>query len=48
MVGEPVTDPADWTGSGLAAREDWIYGLTDDEIAALTAMAVKVRASTLR
>ena len=42
--GKPVTDPAVWTGQGMAARDDWIYTLGGDDIAALGDIAKQVRA----
>jgi hypothetical protein len=42
-AGHPVIDPACWTGDELAARDDWIFQLGDDEIGDLAAMVKKVR-----
>ena len=42
--GEPVVDPAVWTGDNMAARDDWIYTLTDDDLAALREIAKQGRA----
>jgi hypothetical protein len=41
---KPVTDPAVWTGQDMAARDDWIYTLGGDDIAALGDIAKQVRA----
>ncbi|MSQ74006.1 MAG: TauD/TfdA family dioxygenase [Betaproteobacteria bacterium] len=43
VCGEAAIDPADWTGSELAARNDWMHRLSGGEIASLKAMAVKTR-----
>jgi len=43
--GKLVTDPAVWTGDEMAARNDWIYTLSDDDIAALGDIAKQVRAT---
>lgn len=42
--GKPVIDPAVWTGDDMAARDDWIYTLTHDDIAALREVAKQGRA----
>ncbi len=43
LPGQPVIDPACWTGEELAAREDWIFELSAPEISDLAAMAASVR-----
>ena len=44
--GKPVTDPAVWTGQGMAAHDDWIYTLSDIDIAALSDIVKQVRSIT--
>lgn len=41
--GHPVTDPAVWTGDEMGARDDWIYTLRENDIAALGEVAKQVR-----
>ncbi|MDP6174414.1 MAG: TauD/TfdA family dioxygenase, partial [Rhodospirillales bacterium] len=43
LPGQPVVDPACWTGEELAARQDWIFELSAREISDLGAMAASVR-----
>ncbi len=43
VPGRPVIDPACWTAAELAARDDWIFQLSEDEIADLKTMAATVR-----
>ena len=37
--GQPVADPAQWTGADLAANPRWIFPLVDEDIGALRGMA---------
>ena len=32
VPGKPVVDPANWTASELANRQDWILTLSEDQI----------------
>ena len=41
--GQPVADPAQWTGADLAANPRWIFPLEDEDIGALRDMARSVR-----
>lgn len=41
--GKLVTDPAVWTGAEMVRRDDWIYTLSGDDIAALGQIAQQVR-----
>ena len=41
--GKPAIDPAVWTGAEMSARTDWIYELTDSDIAALGDLAKRLR-----
>ncbi len=41
--GQPVIDPAVWTGDELAARSDWIHVLSDDEVSALADAVARVK-----
>ncbi|MEQ9449095.1 MAG: TauD/TfdA family dioxygenase, partial [Rhodospirillaceae bacterium] len=43
VPGQPVVDPAVWTGTEMAARADWVYTLTGDETAALADLTKRVR-----
>ncbi len=40
---QPVDDPADWVGSDLASKKDWLFTLSDREISDLVDMARGVR-----
>ncbi|MGB0630007.1 MAG: TauD/TfdA family dioxygenase [Alphaproteobacteria bacterium] len=44
VPGQPVIDPAVWTGADMAGRDDWIYALTADDLAALKDTASSIRA----
>ena len=37
VTGQPVIDPADWTRTDLEKRNDWIFRLSDAEIADIDA-----------
>ena len=39
VCGQPVVDPADWTGADLLARSDWRFAATDAETAHIVYMA---------
>ncbi|MCX7160809.1 MAG: hypothetical protein NT176_17220, partial [Proteobacteria bacterium] len=41
--GQPVADPAQWTGADLAANPRWIFPLEDEDIGALRGTARSVR-----
>lgn len=43
-AGQPVIDPAVWTGAEMARRDDWTYTLTADDLAALGEAAGHIRA----
>ena len=45
---KPVIDPAEWTGSDLAASDDWQYELTAGEIAELDDAVAGVEARSLQ
>lgn len=45
VPGNTVIDPATWTGTEMAAREDWIYRLSTQEIADIVAMAKSAAAN---
>ncbi|MBT6272532.1 MAG: TauD/TfdA family dioxygenase [Chromatiales bacterium] len=45
VPGRPVLDPAQWLGSDLADRSDWIHLLSDAETSGLTEMASRLRPS---
>ncbi len=42
--GQPVADPSEWTGTDLEGRSDWIYPLSDADLAGLYDMARTIRA----
>jgi hypothetical protein len=41
-AGQTVTDPANWTGTQLGQRDDWLIALTDKQISDLTDLARRV------
>lgn len=41
--GDVVVDPAVWTGAELSGRDDWIYTLNSNDLAALANLARQVR-----
>ena len=43
VPGQPVSDPAAWTGSQISARHDWMFQLSANEIAGLKSMAAGLR-----
>lgn len=38
-AGEPVSDPAAWTGAEMTARDEWLYRLRGDELDGLSDLA---------
>lgn len=42
QLGQPVSDPACWTGEELSRRDDWIVKIGDEQLADLAAMADSV------
>jgi len=41
--GQPAVDPAVWTGADMTVRDDWVYTLTADDLAALRETAAAIR-----
>ena len=47
VPGQPVVDPADWTGAELESSDDWIYRLSEAEIADIDRAVREVEAAGL-